>query len=270
MIKTNQEELIQRFVDQELTPEERVQFLSQIGRDESLRRRAIEREQLVLDAGRLPRPSVPDGFAASVLKKLPEAAPIAVSDVAPSFSSATAAVSASGLSSWRHVVDALVTPRNLGWNWASVAAVACLVALFGVEFMTRAGVSPDVMKTAATPPIRFGVARAAVTPAALPSGVASPAILVRLVIMQPGAKTVQVAGDFNGWNPARTALEQISEGAWAVTIPLKPGRYAYMFVVDGQRWIADPFAAEQKDDGFGSRNAVLDVGAPEGKPGASL
>jgi hypothetical protein len=29
--------------------------------------------------------------------------------------------------------------------------------------------------------------------------------------------------------------------------------------VDGQQWIADPFAAEQSDDGFGSRNAVLDV-----------
>jgi 1,4-alpha-glucan branching enzyme len=100
---------------------------------------------------------------------------------------------------------------------------------------------------------------------------ASPsATLVRLVIMQPGAKTVQVAGDFNGWNPERTSLEQISDGAWAVTIPLKPGRYAYMFVVDGKQWVADPFAAEQKDDGFGSRNAVLDVRPPETRPGASL
>ena len=37
-----------------------------------------------------------------------------------------------------------------------------------------------------------------------------------------------------------------------------------MFVVDGQQWIADPFAAEQSDDGFGSRNAVLDVRPPVG------
>ena len=70
---------------------------------------------------------------------------------------------------------------------------------------------------------------------------------------------VQVAGDFNGWNPARTPLEQVSSGAWTVTLPLEPGRYEYMFVVDGQQWIADPFAAEQSDDGFGSRNAVLEV-----------
>jgi hypothetical protein len=31
------------------------------------------------------------------------------------------------------------------------------------------------------------------------------------------------------------------------------------FVVDGDRWIGDPFAVEQSNDGFGSQNAVLDV-----------
>jgi hypothetical protein len=35
-----------------------------------------------------------------------------------------------------------------------------------------------------------------------------------------------------------------------------------MFVVDGKQWIADPFAIEQNDDGFGSRNGVLDVRPP--------
>jgi hypothetical protein len=63
-------ELVQRFVDQELSAEERVQFLSRLGRDEALRQRTIDLEQLVLDAGRLPRPIVPDGFAASVMERL--------------------------------------------------------------------------------------------------------------------------------------------------------------------------------------------------------
>jgi 1,4-alpha-glucan branching enzyme len=74
--------------------------------------------------------------------------------------------------------------------------------------------------------------------------------------------SVALAGDFNGWDPIRTPLEQTSSGAWTVTIPLEPGRYEYMFVVDGKEWIADPFAVEQSDDGFGSRNAVLDVRPP--------
>jgi hypothetical protein len=50
------------------------------------------------------------------------------------------------------------------------------------------------------------------------------------------------------------------------TIPLEPGRYESMLVVDGKQWIADPFALEQSDDGFGSRNAVLEVRTPLDSP----
>ncbi|MBI5672411.1 MAG: glycoside hydrolase family 13, partial [Nitrospirae bacterium] len=48
-------------------------------------------------------------------------------------------------------------------------------------------------------------------------------------------------------------------GVWTATIPLKPGRYQYMFVIDGKQWIADPLAPEETTDGFGAQNAVLDV-----------
>ena len=83
-------------------------------------------------------------------------------------------------------------------------------------------------------------------------------------MIDPAAETVQVAGDFNGWDPGRTSLERVSADAWAVTITLEPGRYEYMFVIDGKRWIADPSASETKDDGFGSKNAVLDVNVVAG------
>jgi 1,4-alpha-glucan branching enzyme len=91
------------------------------------------------------------------------------------------------------------------------------------------------------------------------TGATDATVLVRLVVLQPEARTVDVAGDFNGWDPTRTPLEQAASGAWTVTIPLQPGRYEYMFVVDGKQWVGDPFAVEQADDGFGLRNAVLDV-----------
>ena len=42
----------------------------------------------------------------------------------------------------------------------------------------------------------------------------------------------------------------------------EPGPLRFQFVVDGEQWIGDPFATEQNDDGFGSRNAVLDVRPP--------
>jgi AMP-activated protein kinase-like protein len=227
---TNSEQLVQRFIDQELSSEERVRFITRLGRDEGLRQRAIELEQLVLDVSRLPRPAVPDGFVAGVMERTTVRGP----------------AQPAALRLLRALADAFWAPRDLRWNLAS--AVACL-ALLGI-IVGRLALKPG--EPASAPGV--GGAPAAAVAAAAPSSV-----LVRLVVLQAGARSVQVAGDFNGWNPARTSLEQISNGAWAVTIPLKPGRYEYMFVVDGQQWIADPFAAEQSDDGFGSRNAVLDV-----------
>jgi hypothetical protein len=218
------EQLVQRFLDQELSGEERVRFVARLGRDESLRERVIELEQLVLDVSRLPKPALPEGFVARVMERTEVSPPI-----------------------WRRWADTLFAPRSLQWNLASAAGVAC-VALLAVWGMVT-GRIPSRPGTAAPP---ASVAASATAPA--PS-----TVLVRLVVLQPGARTVQVAGDFNGWNPVQTPLEQISSGAWTVTLPLEPGRYEYMFVVDGQQWIADPFAAEQNDDGFGSRNAVLEV-----------
>jgi hypothetical protein len=218
--------LVQRFVDQELSAEERVQLLVRLGQDEELRRRAVALERLSLDASRLPRPTVPDGFVAAVLAR---------TTPSPSV--------------WRRLTTSLWTPRVLQWNLAGAALAATLVLLMGgglvMSLQGRPSQAPSL--------------------AAVPPGTPQPArVLVRLVVVQPGARTVQAAGDFNGWNPALTPLEQASNGAWIVTIPLEPGRYEYQFVVDGEQWIADPFAVEQNDDGFGSRNAVLDVRAPAG------
>ena len=139
----------------------------------------------------------------------------------------------------------LWTPHTLQWNLAQAAA--------GLVLAVAAG---------------FGVARSIDSrPGATAStaGAATP-VMVRLVVLQPDARTVNAVGDFNGWDPARTSLQQVSSGVWSVTLPLTPGRYEYMFVVDGQRWVSDPAAIEQSDDGFGARNAVLEV-LP---PGAAL
>ena len=220
------EELIQRFVDQELSAAERIQFVVALGRDPELRERVLALEQLVLDAATLPRPAVPAGFAARVLERTTPAKPAQVS-------------------SWRRAIDALWAPRALRWNLASAAAFAC-IALVAVGALVGATLTQQSPAAAGS----------------TPAGASAGRVLVRLVVVQPGARVVQAAGDFNGWNPTRTPLEQAADGAWTVTIPLEPGRYEYQFVVDGEHWIGDPFAVEQNDDGFGSHNAVLDVRPP--------
>jgi hypothetical protein len=224
---TDSELLLQRFVDQELSADECMRFAVQIARDEALRSLLIELQQLALDASRIPRPAVPDGFVGRVIER-----------------------SAPARSLPHRVVRLLWAPRTLHWNLVSATALACLVVAAAWGGVTVGRLERVAQRVAVSESQQAGA------PAAKN---AAQAVLVRLIVVQPSARSVHVAGDFNGWNPARTPLEPNEGGAWTVMLPLQPGRYAYQFVVDGDRWIADPFAAEQNDDGFGSRNAVLDV-----------
>jgi hypothetical protein len=225
MDMTDRERLAQRFVDQELTADERVRFVAALGRDEALRERVLALEQLAEDARRLPTSTVRAGFVEAVLARTVPVAP------APA-------------SWWRRLIDPWFTPRTVRWNLASAVAGACVVALTSAVIVWSLA------------PTRVGDTRADAGTAAV--------VLVRLVVLQPDARTVEVAGDFNGWDPGRTPLEPASGGAWTVTLPLAPGRYEYMFVVNGQEWVPDPLAVEQSDDGFGAQNAVLDVRPPRG------
>lgn len=81
--------------------------------------------------------------------------------------------------------------------------------------------------------------------------------LVRFVIREPGAQRVSLVGDFNGWSRDATPLEASADAAtWTLTLPLAPGRYEYAFVVDGERWVADPSARSVQDE-FGGETSVL-------------
>ena len=82
-----------------------------------------------------------------------------------------------------------------------------------------------------------------------------------------GAKKVQLAGDFNGWNPELTPLRRIREDAYQIRLPLKPGRYQYRYVVDG-RWQQDPANERSERNPFGEFNSVVDVRTQHVKVGA--
>ena len=74
------------------------------------------------------------------------------------------------------------------------------------------------------------------------------------------AHTVAIAGDFNGWNPQANILEDTDgDGIWTGTLKLEPGRYEYMFVLDGEKWFPDPNALRYVKDGFGNKNAILEI-----------
>jgi len=73
-------------------------------------------------------------------------------------------------------------------------------------------------------------------------------------------KSIAVVGDFNDWDPDRNQLlDENGDGVWATTLKLEPGRYEYMFILDGQKWVPDPEAYRYVRDGFGNKNAVIEI-----------
>lgn len=86
----------------------------------------------------------------------------------------------------------------------------------------------------------------------------STASRVRLELTHPTAKTVCVAGTFNGWGPTATEMVNLGKGRWVKELTLPPGQYEYRLVVDGE-WIADPKAKETAPNPFGGLNSVLKV-----------
>jgi len=83
---------------------------------------------------------------------------------------------------------------------------------------------------------------------------------ISLELVKPEAKKVCVAGSFNEWKPEKTPLVQMGNGRWVGDLTVNPGKYEYLFVVDGQ-WLPDPNAKESVQNPFGGKNSILTVSA---------
>jgi 1,4-alpha-glucan branching enzyme len=103
--------------------------------------------------------------------------------------------------------------------------------------------------------------------------VASPVVDGETVVFRlknPSARTVQVAGDWQGNNWARGDAEggeilvgrmEADEegGVWELVVHLEPGRYRYRFLVNESVWILDPDNPRVVDDGRGGKANLLIV-----------
>ncbi len=79
------------------------------------------------------------------------------------------------------------------------------------------------------------------------------------VTLYPRAKSVQIAGDFNNWQPDKTAMQKVGQsGIWQTKMKLPTGKYRYRLVVDGQ-WQQDPYNSHTEVNPFGDRNSVIEV-----------
>lgn len=123
-------------------------------------------------------------------------------------------------------------PRASGLRWAAVPLAAVLAAAltFGLTTYLRRPAEEQV-------------------------------VTVRLMFAAPGAGSVSVVGDWNGWDPERDRLrDPDGDGVWEIRLRLRRGQEArYQFLVDGERWLDDPRAPLRVEDGFGGTSSVLQI-----------
>ncbi len=75
----------------------------------------------------------------------------------------------------------------------------------------------------------------------------------------PGARLVQLAGDFNDWMPHTTPMERLENpDEFQATLRLAPGRYRYRLVIDG-RWAYDRDNPLLEASEYGEINSVIEV-----------
>jgi hypothetical protein len=115
------------------------------------------------------------------------------------------------------------------------------------------------------------VAASGCTPPA--GSVRSPQITPEGVLFRyraPGARVVQVAGSWDTnvflrgreWtSDTRVGLmdDADHDGTWELRVPLAPGRYEYLFLVDGRLWAVDPVNPQRLADGAGGQRSLVVV-----------
>jgi 1,4-alpha-glucan branching enzyme len=78
---------------------------------------------------------------------------------------------------------------------------------------------------------------------------------VQFELLAPGAQEVYLAGDFNNWDSSANPMKKDKKGIWKTALSLKPGRYEYRFLVDGN-WENDPSCCDCVPNEFGTQNCL--------------
>ncbi len=79
---------------------------------------------------------------------------------------------------------------------------------------------------------------------------------VKFHIRSTPGKQVYLAGDFNRWDPYMTSLKEEQPGIYSVTLPIKPGRYGYYFLIDGEP-LTDPLNFQKTRTASGEDVSIL-------------
>lgn len=228
------EDLTRKYLDGELDAEEVAVFLQTLREDQELAAEVAAAEEMLATAARIPSPDVPAAFPDQVMAR------IALED--------------------RKQKVATPHPQNPPiWSRPLVLAASWVLAI-GLGVILSRGL-PGRPDPAGLIPAASNGTVAATLAAAGPAAAHESARLVRLAYLarDPDVRKVGIAGSFNGWDPSRTPMH-LENGYWVADLLLPAGQYDYMFVINDSTWVTDPMAPTTRNDGFGRRNAVLELG----------
>lgn len=74
----------------------------------------------------------------------------------------------------------------------------------------------------------------------------------------PDARSVALAGDFNGWSTQTHLMKKGKDGAWKIDFSLKAGEYQFRYFVDNHFWVNDD-EAPRVANAFGTDNSVATI-----------
>lgn len=239
------DELVRRFIDGELAPADESDALHSIADDQEAR------DLLRFEVQWAPRMAVrrtdprPDpGFTDAVMQQV-EADSAGASDV----SSALDAL-ADRLRAWW---GAWQTPVTVRVRPSVALLTAALLAVVAWTVWPSQPVGP------AAPTASVGESETP-TRTATASESGSATVWTRFVFTSSEAESVAVAGDFSQWEPIPLTPRRVrGQTLWTGLVPVERGEHEYQFVIDGTKWVTDPLAPVKRDDGFGAKNAVLEL-----------
>jgi len=77
------------------------------------------------------------------------------------------------------------------------------------------------------------------------------------------AREVRLLGSWDGWAAPGIAAALVEPGLWQARLaPAPEGDHAYKFLLDGERWLADPGNPVRSPDGLGGLNSFFEAAAP--------
>lgn len=238
----DKDKLLRQYLDGELSPDEEQKALHMIADDPEMRSMLRFEQKLAdnvsVDTSLQEEVTVPEGFADRVMHSIEQK------------EQSTASESIfKKLKSWYRQ---LWIPQQVVWRpaYGFVIALLVIVSLGYPLILTQREVNME------TPSENKQIQNLNNSVQQISAGPEE--VMLRFVYIDENANSVALAGDFNNWEPTELTKQNVNgKTVWTVLVSMSRGEHNYMFVKNGEKWVTDPLAPVQRDDGFGNKNAVI-------------